>query len=122
MRGAFAVPRAAHLRGVRGRPALAPRTLSRRGAGPGGGPLYGQPRARRGDHRLRRVSGPPDLVAFAFHWLEYLGLLGGLGSFVIKWLGSLTPRIRWTQPPLHNAYQPAVVGNVSLSQVVAVNQ
>src|SRR5437016_14471121 len=108
MRGAFAVPRAAHLRGVRGRPALAPRTLSRRGAGPGGGPLYGQPRARRGDHHLRRVSGPPDLVAFAFHWLEYLGLLGGLGSFVIKRLGRLTPRIRWAHPRLPHPFARAL--------------
>ena len=60
------------------------------------------------------MSGPPDLVAFAFHWLEYLGLLGGLGSFVIKRLGRLTPRIRWAHPPMHIAFATALVGGFGL--------
>lgn len=67
------------------------------------------------------MSGPPDLVVAAFHWLEYLGLLGGLGSFVIRRLGRFTPRIAWANPPMHIAFGAAFAGGagVLLAQTTA---
>jgi putative copper export protein len=44
---------------------------------------------------------PPqrELVAAAFHWLEYLGLLVAIGSLVVRRLAHLRPRIEWAEPP-----------------------
>src|SRR5204863_462321 len=78
---------ARHPGGLRSRSIEVGRAFPRRGAWPGGGAVLGHPRAGRGDHRNRGLSGPPDLVLAAFHWLEYLGLLGGIGSFVVRRLG-----------------------------------
>jgi putative copper export protein len=60
------------------------------------------------------LSGPPVLVLAAFHWLEYLGLLGGLGSFVVRRLGRMPPRIRWADPPMHIAFAAALAGGLGL--------
>jgi len=60
------------------------------------------------------VSGTPDLLLAAFHWLEYLGLLGGIGSFVIRRLGRLGPRISWANPPMHIAFAAALAGGLVL--------
>src|SRR5260370_10444585 len=110
MRGPAALPRTGHPRGVHGRAARARRTIPRRGTGTGGRPLLGQPRARRRDHRLRGVT----VVLFAFHALEYLGLLGGLGSFVVRRLGRMPPRIGWADPPMHIAFATALAGGLGL--------
>src|SRR5438874_819794 len=64
--------------------------------------------------RSGRVSGPPDLVLAAFHWLEYLGLLGGIGSFVIRRLARIPPRIAWADPPMHIAFAAALGGGLGL--------
>ena len=56
----------------------------------------------------------PDLVAAPFHWLEYVGLLGGLGSFVVRRLGRLRPSITWARPPMHLAFAAAFLGGLGL--------
>jgi len=60
------------------------------------------------------VSRSPDLVLAAFHWLEYLGLLGGIGSFVVRRLGRMPPRIEWANPPMHIAFAAALAGGLGL--------
>ena len=60
------------------------------------------------------MSGTPDLLLAAFHWLEYLGLLGGIGSFVIRRLGRIGPRISWANPPMHLAFAAALTGGFCL--------
>jgi len=60
------------------------------------------------------LSGPPDLVAAAFHWLEYLGLLGGIGSLVVRRLGRMRPRIGWAEPPMHVAFAAGLAGGLGL--------
>jgi putative copper export protein len=62
-------------------------------------------------------SPQPDLVLAAFHWLEYLGLLGGLGSFVVRRLGRIAPRITWANPPMQIAFAAAFAGGLGLFPV-----
>lgn len=56
------------------------------------------------------MTGPPDLLLAAPHWLEYLGLLGGIGCFVVRRLGRQAPAIAWAQPPMHVAFAAALAG------------
>jgi len=65
------------------------------------------------------VSGRPDLVLAALHWVEYLGLLGGLGSMVVRRLAANTPRIRWVQPPMHIFLGAAFAGGLAVVSVEA---
>ncbi len=60
------------------------------------------------------MSGTPDLLLAAFHWLEYLGLLGGIGSFVVRRVGRISPRIGWANPPMHMAFAAALGGGFCL--------
>ena len=60
------------------------------------------------------MSGPPDLVHAVFHWLEYLGLLGGLGSFVVRRVSRFRPRLMWVNPPMHIAFATALAGGLGL--------
>jgi putative copper export protein len=60
------------------------------------------------------VSRSPDLLLAALHWLEYLGLLGGLGSIVVRRLGRIRPRIAWADPPMHIAFAAAFAGGLGL--------
>src|SRR5467141_3898071 len=59
-------------------------------------------------------SPQPDLVLAAFHWLEYLGLLGGIGSFVVRRLARMRPQIAWVNPPMHIAFAAALAGGLGL--------
>jgi hypothetical protein len=60
------------------------------------------------------VSGTPDLLLAALHWLEYLGLLGVIGSVVVWRLGRLTPSIEWARPPFWIAVGAALAGVIGL--------
>lgn len=60
------------------------------------------------------MTGRPDFILSAFHWLEYIGLLGGLGSFVIRRLGAQRPRVSWARPPMHLAFGAAFAGGLGL--------
>jgi putative copper export protein len=60
------------------------------------------------------LSGSPDLLLAVFHWIEYLGLLGGLGSIVIRRLAHNRPAIHWADPPMHIALGVAFVGGVAV--------
>ncbi len=56
----------------------------------------------------------PDLVAAVLHWIEYLGLLGGLGSIVVRRLAAIKPRLGWVRPPMHIAFATALCGGFFL--------
>jgi putative copper export protein len=60
------------------------------------------------------LSGPPDLLLAVAHWIEYLGLLGGLGSFVVRRLGAQPPRIQWAHPPMELAFATAFLGGLAV--------
>jgi putative copper export protein len=60
------------------------------------------------------VSLTPDLLLAALHWLEYLGLLGGIGSFVVRRVGRIKPPVRWANPPMQIAFAAALAGGFLL--------
>jgi putative copper export protein len=60
------------------------------------------------------VNGSPDLVLAALHWVEYVGLLGGIGSLVIRRLARNGPRIRWADPPMHLFLGVAFLGGLAV--------
>ncbi len=64
------------------------------------------------------MSGRPDLVLAALHWVEYVGLLGGLGSIVIRRLAGHRPAIQWARhPPMHIAFGAAFLGGLAVVTV-----
>jgi putative copper export protein len=63
------------------------------------------------------VSGSPDLVLAALHWVEYLGLLGGIGSIVVRRLAHNRPRIHWADPPMHVFLGVAFLGGLAVISV-----
>jgi putative copper export protein len=67
------------------------------------------------------VSGSPDLVLAAFHWVEYVGLLGGLGSMVIRRLARNGPRIGWADPPMHLFLGVALLGGLAVITVEGIH-
>jgi putative copper resistance protein D len=60
------------------------------------------------------VSGSPDVVAAALHWIEDVGLLGAVGSLVIRRLGRNQPAIWWARPRMELALGAAFVGGLGL--------
>jgi putative copper export protein len=60
------------------------------------------------------VSGPPDLIAAVLHWIEDVGLLGAIGSLVIRRLGRNRPRIDWARPRMEFALGAAFAGGLGL--------
>jgi len=63
------------------------------------------------------LSGNPDFFLALLHWIEYLGLLGGLGSIVIRRLAHNRPPIRWANPPMHVALGAAFLGGLAVVTV-----
>ena len=70
---------------------------------------------------INPLNALPDLAVAAFHWLEYLGLLGGIGSMVVRRLGAKPPRIRWAQPPMHFAFGAAFAGGLGVVLLEALD-
>ncbi len=67
------------------------------------------------------MSGSPDLVLAALHWIEYLGLLGGLGSIVVRRLAHNRPPIHWANPPMHIALGVAFLGGLAVITVEGIH-
>jgi putative copper export protein len=63
------------------------------------------------------LSGRPDFFLAVLHWIEYLGLLGGLGSIVIRRLAANRPPIHWARPPMHIALGAAFLGGLAVVTV-----
>jgi hypothetical protein len=57
----------------------------------------------------------PDLVALAFHLLEFLGLMVALGALVVRRLAALQPRLEWAVMPLRIALIGGVAGAIGLA-------
>lgn len=66
------------------------------------------------------MSGSPDIVLAVLHWIEYLGLVVGIGCIVIRRLGHNRPRIVWAHPPMHFALGMAFVGGLAVVSVEAL--
>jgi putative copper export protein len=66
------------------------------------------------------VSGSPDLLLAALHWVEYFGLLSGIGCIVVRRLAHNPPPIRWAHPPMHVALGIAFVGGLAVVSAEAV--
>jgi putative copper export protein len=63
------------------------------------------------------VSGSPDLLLAALHWVEYVGLLGGIGSIVVRRLARNRPRVRGIEPPMSVFLGVAFLGGLAVVTV-----
>ena len=54
------------------------------------------------------------LAIALLHWLEYLGLIGVVGSMVVRRLAANRPRIEWARPPMRLALAAAFVGGLGV--------
>jgi putative copper export protein len=66
------------------------------------------------------VSVRPDLVLSLLHWVEYLGLLSGIGSIVVRRLAHNPPRITWAYPPMHIGLGIAFLGGLAVISAEAL--
>ena len=57
---------------------------------------------------------PRELLAAAFHLLEFLGFLIAIGSLVVLRLSRLTPRLAWAEPRLRNVVAGTLAGVLGL--------
>jgi putative copper export protein len=57
---------------------------------------------------------PTDLAIAAFRWLEYAGLLGFVGTVVVRRLGAMQPGVPWARPPMQPALGAAFTGGVAI--------
>ena len=67
------------------------------------------------------MSGSPNFVLALLHWIEYLGLLGALGSLVIRRLAHNRPPIGWANPPMHIALAVAFLGGAAVVTVQGIH-
>jgi len=61
-----------------------------------------------------------DVAVGAFRWLEYVGLIGVIGVFVVRRLAANSPRIEWARPPMHLVLVAAFVGGLCLIAVESI--
>jgi putative copper export protein len=59
-------------------------------------------------------------VIAVLHWVEYVGLLSGIGSIVVRRLAHNQPPIRWAHPPMHVALGIAFMGGLAVISAEAV--
>jgi putative copper export protein len=62
---------------------------------------------------------PPDIAVALLRWLEYAGLIGTIGSMVVRRLGAQRPRIGWARPPMHFMLAVALAGGLGVVVVEA---
>jgi putative copper export protein len=65
----------------------------------------------------------PSLAGAAvalLRWLEYVGLIGVIGIFVVRRLAAISPRIGWARPPMQFALAAAFVGGLGVVGAEAV--
>ena len=60
------------------------------------------------------MPSPDEVALGALHWLEYLGLVGVVGTMVVRRLAANSPRIHWARPPLHFALAVAFAGGLGV--------
>jgi len=60
------------------------------------------------------VPSAADVAVGAFRWLEYVGLIGVIGVFVVRRLAANSPRIEWARPPMQLALGAAFAGGLCL--------
>jgi putative copper export protein len=63
---------------------------------------------------------PPDIAIALFRWLEYAGLIGVIGSMVVRRLGAQRPHIGWARPPMHYMLAVALAGGLGVIVVQAL--
>jgi putative copper export protein len=56
----------------------------------------------------------PNVTIALLHWLEYIGLIGTIGSMVVRRLAANRPRIGWARPPMHLALAAAFLGGLGV--------
>jgi putative copper export protein len=59
----------------------------------------------------------PSLAEVALgvlRWLEYVGLIGVIGVFVVRRLAARTPRVQWARPPMQLALLAALLGGLGV--------
>jgi putative copper export protein len=66
------------------------------------------------------MPAPVNVVLGAAHWVEYLGLIGVIGVFVVRRLGANSPPIAWARPSMLLALRAAVVGGVAVVIIEAL--
>lgn len=57
---------------------------------------------------------PPELVAAALRWLEYVGLIGFVGVVVVRRLAGMQPTIRWARVSMVPALTAAFIGGLGV--------
>jgi putative copper export protein len=60
-------------------------------------------------------------VLAVLHWVEYVGLLGGLGSMVVRRLAANRPPIHWVEPPMHIFLGAAFAGGLAVISFEALH-
>ncbi len=53
-----------------------------------------------------------DLTLGAWHWLEYVGLIGFVGVVVVRRLAAMRPALHWARPPMDRWLTAALIGGL----------